>query len=43
MNENILLVLALIALVAVSILGVTELTKPPAKEKVRVEFYNYNF
>lgn len=43
MNENILLILAVVALIAVSGLAVKVLTEPPKKEKVRVEFYNYNF
>ena len=43
MNENILLILSIVALIAVSGLGFKVLTEPPKKEKVRVEFYNYNF
>ena len=43
MNENILLVLSIVALIAVGGLAFKVLTEPPKKEKVRVEFYNYNF
>lgn len=43
MNENILLILSIVALIAVSGLAFKVLTEPPKKEKVRVEFYNYNF
>ena len=43
MNENILLVLSIVALIAVGGLAAKILTEPPKREKVRVEFYNYNF
>jgi len=32
-----------VLLVLVSIYGYKELTSPPAKPKVEVKFYNYNF
>jgi hypothetical protein len=41
--NNLVLGLSIVLFVLVSIYGYKELTKPPAKPKVEVKFYNYNF
>ena len=43
MNDNILLGLSIVLLVLMSIYGYKELISPPPKQKVKIEFYNYNF